>query len=84
MKRSDFQYNFIEHHVKQFSAYSNLGCCHGNTFFKSGSPVKNDQATLLMKILKTECLLNAQLPNTHACSSTAQEFCLNVLLWVVN
>ena len=37
-----------------------------------------------MKIFKTECLLNAQLPNTHACSSTAQEFCLNLLLWVVN
>ena len=37
-----------------------------------------------MKIFKTECLLNAQLPNTHACSSTAQEFCLNPLFWVVN
>ena len=35
-----------------------------------------------MKIFKTECLLNAQLPNTHACSSTAQEFCLNPFLWV--
>ena len=31
-----------------------------------------------------ECLLNAQLPNTHACSSTAQEFCLNLLLWLEN
>ena len=37
-----------------------------------------------MKIFKRECLLNAQLLNTHACSSTAQEFCLNPLLWVVN
>ena len=34
----------------------------------------------IMKIFKIECLLNAQLPNTHACSSTAQEFCLNPLL----
>ena len=34
--------------------------------------------------VKTECLLNAQLPNTHACPSRAQEFCLNPLLWVVN
>ena len=27
-----------------------------------------------MKIFETECLLNSQLRNTHACSSAAQEF----------
>ena len=36
-----------------------------------------------MKIFKTECLLNTQLPNTHACSSATQEFCPNPLLLVV-
>ena len=40
---SDFQYNFIGHHLKYFSVYNNQGCCHGNTFVKSGSLVKNDQ-----------------------------------------
>ena len=39
--------------------------------------------SLIMKIFKTECLLNAQLPNTHACSSATQAFCPNPLLWVV-
>ena len=28
-----------------------------------------------MKIFKIECLLNSHLPNTHACSSAAREFC---------
>ena len=36
-----------------------------------------------MKIFKTECLLYSQLPNIHACSSAAEEFCPNPLLWVV-
>ena len=36
-----------------------------------------------MKIFKTECLLNSKLPNTHACSSPAQEFCPNPFLWVI-
>ena len=36
-----------------------------------------------MKIFKTECSLNSQLPTTHACSSAIKEFCLNLLLWVV-
>ena len=39
--------------------------------------------SLIMKIFKTECLLNSKLPNTHACSSATQEFCPNPLLWVV-
>ena len=34
MKLSDFQYNYIGHHLKQFSVNSNLGCCHGSTFVK--------------------------------------------------
>ena len=33
-----------------------------------------------MKIFKTECMLNAQLPNKHICSSAVQEFCPNLLL----
>ena len=37
-----------------------------------------------MKIFKTECLLNSKLPNTHACSLPAQEFCPNPFLWVVH
>ena len=36
-----------------------------------------------MNIFRTECLLNAQLPNTHACSSATREVCPNPLLWVV-
>ena len=40
MKLSDCKYNYIGHHLKWFSVYSNLGCCHGNTFVKSGSLVK--------------------------------------------
>ena len=36
-----------------------------------------------MNIFKVECLLNSKLPNTHACSSVAQEYCPNPLLWVV-
>ena len=36
-----------------------------------------------MKIFKTECLFNSELPNTHACSLPEQEFCPNPLLWVV-
>ena len=38
---------------------------------------------LIIKIFKTECLLNSKLPNTHACSSATQEFCPNPLPWVV-
>ena len=38
---------------------------------------------LIMKIFKTECLLNSKLPNTHACLSAVQDFCPNPLLWVV-
>ena len=38
---------------------------------------------LIMKIFKTECLLNSKLPNTHVCLSTTQDFCPNPLLWVV-
>ena len=35
MKISDFlTYNYIMDHLKQFSADSNLGCCHGNAFVK--------------------------------------------------
>ena len=34
MKLSDFQYNYIGHHLKQFLVDSNLGCCHGNAFVK--------------------------------------------------
>ena len=34
MKLSDFQYNYIGHHLKEFLVNSNLGCCHGNTFVK--------------------------------------------------
>ena len=29
MKVSDFSYNYIGHHLKQFLVDSNLGCCHG-------------------------------------------------------
>ena len=36
-----------------------------------------------MKIIKTECLLNSKLPNTHACSLPAQPFCPNPFLWVI-
>ena len=32
MKLSDFQYNYIGHHLKEISVDSNLGCCHGNAF----------------------------------------------------
>ena len=34
MKLSDFLYNYIGHHLKQFLVDSNLGCCHGNAFVK--------------------------------------------------
>ena len=43
MKRSDFWYNYIGHRLKYFTIQSNQGCCHGSTFVKSGSLVKNDQ-----------------------------------------
>ena len=46
MKLSDFYYHFIGHQLKQFSVYSSLGCCNGNTFVKSGSLVKNDQSKI--------------------------------------
>ena len=36
--------NYVGHHVKQLTIHSNQGCCHGNTFVKSGSLVKNDQS----------------------------------------
>ena len=56
MKLSDFQYNIIGHHVKHFLVYSNLGCCHGNTFVKSGSLVKNDQNQLMWIKIKTAAI----------------------------
>ena len=34
IKRYEFQYNYIGHHMKQFLVDSNLGCCHGNAFVK--------------------------------------------------
>ena len=37
---------------------------------------------LIMKIFKTECLLNSKLPSTHACSSATQEFSPSPLVWV--
>ena len=44
--------------MKQFSMYSNLGCCHGNTVVKSGSLVKNDQNQLMWLKIKTAAIFN--------------------------
>ena len=43
MKRSDFWYDYIEHHLKYFTIHNDRGCGYGNTFVKGGSLVKNDQ-----------------------------------------
>ena len=34
MKLSDFWYDYIGHHLKQFLVDSNLRCCHGNAIVK--------------------------------------------------
>ena len=58
MKRSDFWDNYIGHHLKYFTIQSNLGCCHGNTFVKSGSLVKHDQNQQTCLKIKTAAIFN--------------------------
>ena len=57
-KLSGFQYNYIGHHLKYFTIHSNPGCCHGNTFVKSGSIVKNDQNQQTWLKIKTAAIFN--------------------------
>ena len=53
MKLSDFQYNYIRHHVTQVLVDSNLGCCHGNAFVK-------ERLGKISNIFVINCLFLAQ------------------------
>ena len=41
-----------------FTIHSNPGCCHGNTFVKSGSTVKNDQNQETLLKIKTAAIFD--------------------------
>ena len=56
MKLSDFHFNYIGHHLKQFTINSNQCCCHGNTFVNNGSVVKNDQNQQTRLKIKTAAI----------------------------